>query len=203
MVVILDYGHGGVDANGKYTTAPAKQALVNGEWVYEGVLNRTIGGMLHHLLDWHGYEVIETVAVEDARDIPLEDRVRTINSVNKAIMVSIHCNAFNGKARGFEIYTTRGQNNSDKLAESIASRVDELRDDFDVLMRLDTSDGDMDKEIDFYVIRKSKHPAVLVECLFFDNPEDLALYNNMAFRQQFVVALYDGIVEYIESRITS
>lgn len=39
--IVIDCGHGGIDKNGKYTTAPAKQAKVDGKMMYEGVLNRT------------------------------------------------------------------------------------------------------------------------------------------------------------------
>ena len=46
--VYLDAGHGGLDASGKYVTAPNKQfkhssgTFHNGTWFYEGVWNRTI-----------------------------------------------------------------------------------------------------------------------------------------------------------------
>lgn len=197
MNIILDYGHGGIDKDGNYTTAPSKMAKVNSEWVYEGVLNRMIGGMLYHLLKWDGYNVIQTVRADDPRDISLRHRVRVANSVDNAIFISIHCNAFNGKAHGFEIFTTRRQNNSDILAEYIATEVAELRPQYPLRMRFDLSDGDKDKEQDFYVIRKSKHPSVLVECLFFDNEKDMEMFNDLKFRQDFVAALYKGIVNYV------
>ena len=38
--------------------------------------------------------------------------------------------------------------------------------------RLDYSDGDVDKEANFYVLRKTKMPAVLLEMWFFDNYND-------------------------------
>lgn len=198
--VVLDYGHGGIDRNGNYTTAPAKQAKVNGEMVYEGHINRVIGSMLKTLLQWSGYRVIETVRAEDPRDLSLGYRVRKANQYSQFPLISIHCNAFNGKARGFEIFTSRGQTASDPLAESIANEVQKLYKRTNLKLRFDTSDGDKDKEADFYVLRKTRGVAVLVECLFFDNPEDLAKLQDVDFLKDFVAALYHGINNWIQNR---
>ena len=52
--IILDFGHGGIDQNGTYTTAPAKMfTFSNGEIAYEGVLNRQIGGLVEIYLKSH------------------------------------------------------------------------------------------------------------------------------------------------------
>lgn len=201
--VILDYGHGGVDKDGNYTTAPSKMAEVNGEDVYEGVLNRTLGGMLYHLLKWdykRKLKVVQTVKADDPRDISLGHRVRVANREKNAVFISIHCNAFDGTAHGFEIFTTRKQNNSDLLAESIATEVADLNPQHPLRMRFDLSDGDKDKEKDFYVIKRCVHPSVLVECLFFDNVKDLEMFNDLKFRQDFVAALYRGIVNFIDEQ---
>lgn len=197
MKIIIDCGHGGLDANGNYTTAPKKMAKVNGKWVYEGVINRHIGGMLGHLLSWDGHEVIYTVHPNDSRDLSLAYRVKVANQHPDALFISIHNNAFNGTARGFEIFTSKGNTKSDKLAASIGNEVKKLYDRMNLKLRFDFSDGDLDKEADFYVLRKTKGVAVLVECLFFDNAEDFKLLDDVNFRKEFVAALYWGVRKYI------
>jgi N-acetylmuramoyl-L-alanine amidase len=47
------------------------------------------------------------------------------------------------------------------------------------------SDGDLDKESDFYVLRKTIAPAVLVEHGFFDNLEDATLLINKDIINRF------------------
>ena len=176
--IILDYGHGGIDSNGKYTTAPSKMfKFDNGDIAYEGVLNRQIGGLVERLLKClkPDLNVLTTVQESDPKDVSLYERVQFANKFNKkeTILVSIHSNASTShKARGFEIFTTKGFTKSDILAEKIANRVQELYNKIDLKLRFDTSDGDKDKEVDFYVLRKTTMPAVLLECLFFDNKED-------------------------------
>jgi len=88
----------------------------------------------------------------------------------------------NHRARGFEVYTTPGKTKSDLFAELLWKEVKTLLGDR-IKMRADTSDGDHDKEARFFVLRKTKMPAILVEHLFFDNFADANLLMD------------DGIVE--------
>ncbi|MFC2101771.1 N-acetylmuramoyl-L-alanine amidase [Bacteroidota bacterium] len=199
--IVLDYGHGGLTADGIYTTSPAKMhTYPNGEVAYEGVLNRQIGGILEMFLRAHapGINVVPTLQANDPRDLSLAYRVRVANQfpASETIFVSIHSNAFNGNARGFEIYTTRGTTKSDRLAELIANKVELLYTDLNLKLRYDFSDGDKDKEADFYVLRKTNCPAVLLECLFFDNYEDFTLLKNPEFQKELAWHTYLGIIEY-------
>lgn len=198
----IDCGHGGIDKDGNYTTAPSKMAKVNGDWVYEGVINRTIGGVFGALLEWRGYshqdtKVKFTVHPNDSRDLSLQYRVRIANEDPTYDLISIHCNAFNGNARGFEIWTSLGDTESDILAQNIFLAVKPVAEKWGLPMRFDTSDGDYDKESDFYVLRKTKGRAVLVECIFFDNEEDLELIKTKEFFDEFIAALYHGSLKEI------
>lgn len=200
--IILDFGHGGIDSNGRYTTAPAKMSkLPSGEIAYEGVLNRQIGGILYQLLRWHipKLNIVCTVKPDDPRDLSLGYRVRVANRypASETLFISIHSNAANGRARGFELYTTRGITKSDAVAESIANEVEKLYDKIGLKLRFDFSDGDKDKEADFYVIRKTKCPAVLVECLFFDNQQDFNYLKDPKFQKELAFSIYKGIINYI------
>ena len=201
--IVLDFGHGGIDANGKYTTPGKRHKFSNGETAYEGVINRRIGGMVQSYLRTSDarINVVTTVAADDPRDLSLAYRVRVANSLpaSQTIFVSIHCNAFNTKARGFEIFTTVGRTKSDKLAETIANAVEPLYKRLKLNLRYDMRDGDKDKESDFYVIKRTNCPAVLLECLFFDNAEDYALLKNQAFLKELSWGIFTGIQNYIKA----
>ena len=60
------------------------------------------------------------------------------------------------------------------------------------------SDGDMDWEEGFYILRKSWCPAVLTENFFMDNHSDLEYLQSRAGKQAVVETHVEGIVEYIE-----
>lgn len=49
-------------------------------------------------------------------------------------------------------------------------------------------DGDLDKEANFWIIRRTKMPAILIEHLFFDNLQDAKLLIDF-------ILMDDGIIE--------
>ena len=200
--IVLDFGHGGLDAAGNYTTAPAKMfKFEDGKVAFEGVLNRQIGGNLEQILNKSSnYNIICTVEKDDPTDLSLEDRVSIVNSykTNDTIFISIHCNA--GGGNGFEIFTTRGNTNSDDLAETIATCVEGLYNRVGLKLRYDHSDGDKDKEADFHVLKKTKGVAVLVECGFFDNKYDFKLLSDSNFQWALSTQLAEGILSYINKQ---
>lgn len=201
--VILDFGHGGVDLKGRYTTAPKKMfTFPNGEKAYEGVLNRQIGKKVYEFLRWDiNLKVHTTVDFDDPSDISLKDRINFVNrfDINKTLLVSIHSNAYNTKIRGFEIYTNKEQTLSDILAEYIFKSVEIFYNKISLKVRPDRADGDSDKEADFYVLDHSKCPAVLIECLYFDNIDDFKMLKNQKFQIQLAYHIYLGIRNFINS----
>jgi N-acetylmuramoyl-L-alanine amidase len=163
MKLILDAGHGGW-ANGKYQTDPRNGKLYHHPsfTFYEGVNNRMIAARLIPLLEFSGIDVVRVY--HDSDDWSLSKRVRLANESGGDLYLSIHSNA--GKGKGFEVYTTKGQTKSDSIAEVFANQFEK---DFPEWgLRKDILDKDKDREQDFYVIKKTKMPAVLLELLFFD-----------------------------------
>ena len=113
---------------------------------------------------------------------------------NRAIRA--HANAANTKARGFSIWTTKGQTASDALASSIFQAVDSALGKT-IQMRQDRTDGDHDYEENFFVLRNTRMPSVLIETLFFDNLRDAELLNNPQFQRQMADAIAQGILNHL------
>jgi N-acetylmuramoyl-L-alanine amidase len=197
--VILDFGHGGLDASGNYTTYPSKMYdFGGGDIAYEGVLNREIGQkVLECFLEVSSLNVECTVCPDDPTDLGLHERVEVANKYdpNETICISVHCNA--GGGTGFELFTTRGETDSDDLAECIADSVEPLYEKMALRLRYDFSDGDKDKEADFFVLTQTKCPAVLLECGFFDNKTDYLLLKDQSFQSDLACLIFNGILNYI------
>ncbi len=202
--VYLDAGHGGIDANGKYTTAPSKQfehakgTFHHGKWFYEGVWNRKVTNLVADKLKNLG--INHLIVSHEYLDLPLSYRVKMANwyhrNYKKGIFISNHANASGShRARGFEVYTTPGKTKSDAIAEKHWENVKELLGDT-IKMRPDTSDGDHDKEARFYVIRNTIMPAMLVEHLFFDNKDDAKLLMSELVVEKFAEAQVRTIIDY-------
>ncbi len=196
MIVVLDAGHGGIDPSGHYTTAPAKMFKHrNGEVAYEGVYNRIIAKKIEELLNAANQTVVRVY--HDYIDTSLRARSFLANNQSNALFVSIHFNASpNHKGRGFEVWTTRGQNNSDKLATHVFRSVFKSLNGT-MRFRQDLKDGDPDFEAGFQVLRQTKHPSVLVECAFFDNEQDWNLMKDENWQNKMSEAITTGILNYI------
>ncbi|MBC8343914.1 MAG: N-acetylmuramoyl-L-alanine amidase [Bacteroidetes bacterium] len=130
-------------------------------------------------------------------------RVQVANQFPAAdtLFISIHSNAsMNHNASGFSIYTTPGVTRSDSLATYIGEEVEKYYTDLNLKLRFDFySDGDLDREADFYVLMKTKCPAVLLECLFFDYWEDYKLLKSAEFQKELAWHVYKGIIKYVEN----
>lgn len=201
--IVLDFGHGGIDKKGHYTTAPSKMhTFPDGDVVYEGVLNRQIGGLLYILLKiyYPHINTICTVYPHDYRDLSLPYRVRVANSLplENTLFISIHHNSSQKhNAGGFELYTTKGHTFSDIVSESIANSIEPLVKDVKLNLRYDFTDGDKDKEVDFYVLRKTKCSAVLLELGFFDYLPDLKVITDKKFQYEMVYKIMEGIDKFL------
>jgi len=188
---LIDAGHGGF-VDGEYVTAPKKMYEHSPEEIfYEGVFNRQIKDALLKELWRNDIAAIDTCATE--LDLPLSVRVKIINSIyekyKNAVLISLHSNA--GGGRGFEVWTAHGQTRSDPFAELLYNKFDS---NFQgVPMRKDTSDGDHDKEADFYMLKYTHCPAVLPECLFYDNYGDYKMLIDPDFRIRYVNTLLEFI----------
>ena len=66
-------------------------------------------------------------------------------------------------------------------------------------IRKDLSDGDPDWEENFYILNKTKCPAVLTENFFQDNKDDVAFLLSPEGKQQIVKVHVEGIIKYLEN----
>jgi len=196
--IILDPGHGGIDKNGNYTTAPHKMYKFNdGYVIYEGEVNRIQAKAIEKSFlafpDWD-INIKYTVKPDDSRDISLEERSDFVNSFNpeETICLSIHNNA--GGGDGFEAYTYFGQTDSDVYADEIYKSIKTLYDKYGLPIRTDKlSDSDYDKEIELHMTRETKCPCVLLEYLFFDNRVNAKLLMSNNFIKDIAFSTVVGV----------
>lgn len=169
MIVLLDNGHGGLIAGNYQTQGKRSPVWDDGSQLFEGEFNRAIvGGIVEELTR---YTIPYVVITPEYKDITLETRVKRANQYygnEPCFFLSIHSNA--GGGRGFEVFTSPGETDSDAIATIIG---EEYRNIFpDRPLRSDFSDEDLDKERRFYVLTKTRMPAVLTENFFMDNEDE-------------------------------
>jgi len=193
MIVILDNGHG------KNTPGKCSPIWPDGSQLFEYEFNRDIVNRIKLGLDI--VKIKSIILVPELNDISLYDRVNRANEYHKVnnfntILISIHANA--GGGTGWEIFTSPGQTESDYLAQQIfASAHNNFK---EIKFRRDNSDGDDDKEENFYILRKTKAPAVLSENFFMDNEKDCRYIMSDEGRNFIAKVHVSGIINYINSK---
>lgn len=168
MIVLLDNGHGGL-INGTYQTPGKRSPIWNdGSQLFEGEFNRAIvNGIIEDLTR---LRIPYVNIASEYRDVTLETRVNRANKYGSrnCFYLSVHSNA--GGGHGSEVYTSSGSTKSDQIATIFG---EEFKREFpNRRLRTDFSDGDLDKEKNFYVLKNTKMPAILTENFFMDNEEE-------------------------------
>lgn len=174
--VLLDNGHAS-------TTPGKRQQLENGTYFYEWKFNREIVGRIADRLDDLGIPC-EILVPEDDVDVALSTRAARANSFctkygkDRCFLISVHSNAYGDgvnftDAKGWSIWTTKGQTKSDEYATIIFNEAERILKNHDMTTRKEMVDGDPDYEENFTVIYKAWCPAVLTENMFFTNRKEV------------------------------
>lgn len=159
-IILLDNGHG-INTQGKRSPKWS-----DGSQLFEYEFNRDIVKRIAKgLVD---LEIDHKILVPETSDIDLDKRCARVNAYPSAILISVHANA--GGGTGFEVFTSPGDTKADPLATLLFKEAEKELSEFK--MRSDYSDEDPDKESAFYILKHTKHPAILSENLFMDTESD-------------------------------
>ena len=118
--------------------------------------------------------------------VSLQGRTDLANRARADIFVSIHANAVGGNrshVNGLEVYYYGDRRLSDSIHRNILGQVN-VRDR-------------KVRRARFYVLRRSRMPATLVEVGFLTGYEDNAKLSDPNFRRQMAAAIANGILDYI------
>ena len=196
-VWIFDNGHGGI-IDGVYQTAGKRSPIwEDGTQLFEGEFNRSIVRRLLDLCEQAGIECVNLV--DSDLDVSLSDRTTKANEIYRntdkpCIYVSIHANGFTEEsANGWEVYTSNGETKSDEIAEILFYKAQA---EFPIHnMRKDTRDGDEDKEADFYVLKRTHCPAILIENFFMTNKKECLLLMSAKGKNKIALTHFNSIIE--------
>lgn len=191
-MIILDPGHG------HNTKGKASPVWSDGTQLHEWEFNRDVVRRIQRDLQQLGVKSI--ILVEEAIDIYLRVRASRANEIAKqfpgSFLVSIHGNA--GGGEGWEVWTSPGQTESDKLATKLFESAKYYLQGF--RMRTELGDGDPDKEARFTILTGTRCPAVLTENLFYDNEKECRFMMSDYGKELIAKLHVDGIMDYLKSR---
>ena len=177
MKIMVDAGHG-------YNTAGKRSP--DGMREYE--FNRACAAYAKEFLESY-QNVTVYFAHSDQTDVPLQQRTNSANNLKVDFYLSIHANASGStwsNARGIEtyVYITKPP-----VALAAAQKIQN---------HLISATGLQNRGVktaDFHVLRETLMDAVLVECGFMTNPEEIKLLRSEAYRRICADAIVKGVAE--------
>ncbi len=180
--VVIDAGHGGADA-GK----------VAGK-IKEKDINLQISLLLDKELKKLGYN---TVLIRDNDEMPSNKqdemwlRQKRANASEGDIFVSIHQNSSRSYgAKGFQVYYFKKSEKSKNLATYIYKSIKNSVNQSTKFEPLENTD--------YYVLRTTKMPAVLVECGFLSNEGERWLLTTKEYQLKMAYGIANGINNYFK-----
>lgn len=185
-VIILDAGHGGVDAG------------ATGNQIIEKDLNLILTKKLEKELVSRGATVYLTR--EDDKDLStttvnkkrsdLYNRAKYINKISPDMYISVHLNSVtNSSWRGLQVfYTTKNKENK-LIAETITNHLKENIPNV----------REIRKDNTYYMYKHIISPGVLIEAGFISNPNDSYLLQNKEYQDKLISLISDSIEIYFQN----
>lgn len=150
-IIVIDAGHGGIDIGAQIGDEQEKK-------IVESIANK-----ISLLNDTDKIKII--LLRKDDRFIELSERVKEINKINPNLVISLHINTSkNITENGVNAYVSKQNSFYEKSVENAKNLVDEISNE-----RL--AKGEV-KEANFFVLKNSKCPALLVEIGYLSNEND-------------------------------
>ena len=191
MCIVVDAGHGGKD--------PGKVGITG---CYEKDINLQIAGKLKGFLEMEGIEVVFTrnddyglysETDSNKKNTDMRNRVQLIEETNPVLTVSIHQNSYSDESiKGAQTFYYSGNAESKKLAGLIQKRL---------VSTLDKTNHRKEKvNDDYYLLKNTSSPIVIVECGFLSNTEECKALESDYYQEKVAWAIYMGIMQYLNTK---
>ena len=173
--VFIGVGHGGSDPGAVANNTKEKD------------LNLSIALACRDMLEWYGVTVGMS-RTKDEND-PITEEIKECNAFSPDLAVDIHNNA--GGGDGGEVFYHHGGGKGKTLAENILAEMVKVGQNSRGIKTRVNSQGK-----DYYAfIRNTSCPAVIVECAFVDNAQDLKILATESQRKTMGEAIAKGILK--------
>lgn len=187
--VVIDAGHGGIDAGSSGKTTGVK----------ESDLNLRYAKALKQFLEDSNIKVVMTRKDENGLYNPnasnkkkseMQKRKQIIDNSNADLVISVHMNSFNlSSCKGAQVFYAKGNENGKNLASSVQSFIAE---GFSTAKKT-ASVGD------YFVLNCTDKPAILVEFGFLSNPEEEKLLQTDEYMKKMCYCVLGGVLEYFKA----
>lgn len=188
--LVIDAGHGGEDGG-----------AVSKGGIAEKDINLSIAGDVSDLLKLMGFDVVQTrtgdndlsngeSTTRERKTADMKKRLEIFESDPQNTVISIHQNKFSeSKYHGTQVFYSPNNELSAKLAESIRFSVRSL-------LQPDNERECKAADSGIYLLKNTSQPAVIVECGFVSNENELNLLLDENYQKRLALAITTGFLDY-------
>lgn len=186
-VIVIDAGHGGIDAGVRGKTSGVKESDVNLAIAYE---------LREYFLD-AGFSAVLTrksqaglygVPTKGFKRRDMQSRRDVIISSGADIVISVHQNFYSDSSRrGAQVFFDNDSESGKKLAVCIQNSLNSME---NATRAVGPLVGD------YYMLKCTESPSVIVECGFLSNQADEELLVTEQYRKEIAYAIFAGAVSY-------
>lgn len=189
ILVVIDAGHGGADP-GKVGTSGS----------LEKDINLTIALQLKSILEQQNIQVLLTrdsdreLAGTDKgwKLADMKERIALINEAKPDLVVSIHQNSYTTPdIRGAQCFYYTDSQRSEELASFLQQQI--------ITTTNQTKVREIKANSDYYLLKKSQPPTVIVECGFLSNPEEEQMLLQPDYQRKMAWAIHLGILQFLNA----
>ncbi len=186
--VIIDAGHGGPDS-GAVANDGTEEKDINLEIAKQLKAYFEIAGIPVYMTREDDLVNINWDNFNKAED--MNKRLEFMNSFNNGVVISIHQNKYeDASCCGTQVFYSENIPHSRNLANFVQnSIVSSLQPQ----NQRATQGGNNNS----CVLSMAKNPAIIVECGFMSNYEELALLKNDEYKKRMAFAIYGGVLEFL------
>ena len=185
--IVLDAGHGGIDAGVTGVLTKTK----------ESELNLAVVKKLEKYLLGAGMSVVLTrstdaglygIANKNLKRKDMEKRREIIENAKPSLVVSVHMNKYSlSERRGAQVFYKKGDESAKILADSVQDCFNSME---EAVRECSALTGD------YYILNCTNYPSIIAECGFLSNPQDEALLITDEYQDAVAYTIFKGIVGY-------
>ncbi|MBM7694833.1 N-acetylmuramoyl-L-alanine amidase [Peribacillus deserti] len=187
-IIVIDPGHGGVDAGANNGPVLEKEIALNVSKKVRDYLQEQGALVLLTREEDKDLADRDTKGLRARKREDLRNRVKFINESQADLYISIHLNAFpSTKWSGAQTFYTLRYEENKRVAKFIQA---ELK------RNLENTSREAKAMHSLYLIKKVNKPGALVEIGFLSNPSERANLQSDIYQEKVAASIYKGISRY-------
>ena len=185
--IVLDAGHGGVDAGAQNNQIKEKE--INLTLVKKLEQELTSRGAIVYLTRETDKDLSTTTINRKRND--LYNRAKYINDISPDMYISVHLNATTSSAwKGLQIFYTNKNKENKSIAETITN----------YLKNNISNVRDIKQDNTYYMYKHIKYPGILIEAGFISNPNENFLLRQETYQNKLITLIADSVEIYFQNK---